>query len=370
MNGINTLEINRLRQVHARTVAARRPGVRGPVQSSAAANNCSDDRNHTITRAPGLTNAPSKHTTVDRDTPQHNISGHNGNHPMCSHCGTMIIPSPVAKMPLMDTPSIKIDNWVIESCKRPICNAKELTDLERKLGLSTLPEMVFGNNFINIKNDKFNWGVEFNASSALGQVALEDTGIRVAYSKDWLQSKRQNANSVATGQDSSISEDSLNVIHNYDWTYTTPYKGTNMSSEGAEHQFIQDNNVKIPIELLCRPDRILYFDDMILFEDELADNGISILQCKIRVMHERLLLLNRFFLRVDDVLLRVIDTRVYVEFAQNKIIREWKWLEDSYDKIRSKCGIHRDPSALLRDSDWVAKHLTLKERQCEYIILE
>ena len=117
---------------------------------------------------------------------------------------------------------------------------------------------------------------------------------------------------------------------------------------------------------------VFSFDDMILFEDELADNGISVLNVKIRVMHERLLLLSRFFLRVDDVLVRVIDTRVYVDFTDNIVIREFKKQECHYNELlakhqRSNKKTLHDPKAALRDSNWVVEHTPLIERKTEII---
>lgn len=90
----------------------------------------------------------------------------------------------------------------------------------------------------------------------------------------------------------------------------------------------------IPIELLKRPDPILFYDDVILYEDELADNGITMLSCKIRVMPSRLLLLTRFFMRLDNVLFRLRDTRVYVGFEEREIIREYQSRECDYEAVR------------------------------------
>lgn len=70
-----------------------------------------------------------------------------------------------------------------------------------------------------------------------------------------------------------------------------------------------------------------------IYEDELADNGISMLSVKIRVMPERLLLLMRFFMRLDNVLLRLRDTRVYIDFETGKVIREYIEKEEKYEAI-------------------------------------
>ena len=66
----------------------------------------------------------------------------------------------------------------------------------------------------------------------------------------------------------------------------------------------------------------------------MADNGITMYSCKIRVMPARLLLLCRFFMRLDNVLFRIRDTRVYVDFATGEVIREYVAREESYETVR------------------------------------
>ena len=88
------------------------------------------------------------------------------------------------------------------------------------------------------------------------------------------------------------------------------------------------------MELLKVPDPILFFDEVVLYEDEMADNGITMLSCKIRVMPARLLLLCRFFMRLDGVTIRLRDTRLYIDFVTNQVIREYSVKEDNYENIR------------------------------------
>lgn len=97
---------------------------------------------------------------------------------------------------------------------------------------------------------------------------------------------------------------------------------------------MQSSDISIPLELLKRPDPILLFDEVNLYEDEMADNGITTLSCKIRVMPDRLLLLARFFMRLDGVLFRLRDTRVYIEFSSGDIIREYIEKEEQYEIVR------------------------------------
>jgi type 2A phosphatase activator TIP41 len=120
------------------------------------------------------------------------------------------------------------------------------------------------------------------------------------------------------------------VVKPFDWSYTTDYKGT-VTTKGVQ---FEPSESPIPLELLKRPDPILFFDELVLYEDEMADNGITMLSCKIRVMPDRLLLLTRFFMRLDNVLFRLRDTRVYVEFATGDVIREHTAREEDYEKVR------------------------------------
>lgn len=60
---------------------------------------------------------------------------------------------------------------------------------------------------------------------------------------------------------------------------------------------------------------------------------MSILTVKMRVMPERLLLLSRFYMRLDGVLFRIRDTRVFVEFGTKEVIREYTVRELPYAEV-------------------------------------
>lgn len=120
------------------------------------------------------------------------------------------------------------------------------------------------------------------------------------------------------------------VVKPFDWSYSTDYKGTVRSKAPS----FEPATTAIPVELLKRPDPILFFDEVMLYEDEMADNGITMFSCKIRVMPQRLLLLCRFFMRLDGVLLRIRDTRIYVDFGTREVLREYVAKEEKYEVIR------------------------------------
>ena len=116
----------------------------------------------------------------------------------------------------------------------------------------------------------------------------------------------------------------------FDWSYSTDYKGTLRKGWPS----FEPTDRVIPLELLKRPDPILFFDEVMLYEDEMADNGITMFSCKVRVMPQRLLLLCRFFMRLDGVMLRIRDTRIYVEFGTGEVIREYVAKEEKYEIVR------------------------------------
>jgi type 2A phosphatase activator TIP41 len=51
-------------------------------------------------------------------------------------------------------------------------------------------------------------------------------------------------------------------------------------------------------------------------------------------MPDRMLLLCRLFMRLDKVLVRIRDTRIYVDFNEGKVIRDYTEKEDAFDNVK------------------------------------
>jgi type 2A phosphatase activator TIP41 len=103
-------------------------------------------------------------------------------------------------------------------------------------------------------------------------------------------------------------------------------------------RFGKISGAEIPLELLKRRDPILFFDDVVLYESELDDNGISLLSVKVRVHAQRMLLLSRLFMRLDGVVVRIRDTRVYVDFEKEEVLREYTAREGKFDVVKRVRG--------------------------------
>lgn len=241
--------------------------------------------------------------------------------------------------------------------KGPILLLDELDHLNETRFEFPLPEMIFGNNYVRLVNDKTGAAIEFNTLDALDSLN-ENADFKVSYYKEWL-STRPKAKADASDTASQNSAPELESVKPYDWTYSTNYKGSLHEAE------FEPTDVEIPVKKLLRPDPILFFDESILFEDELGDNGISMLSTKIRVMHLCLLLLCRFFLRVDDVAFRIRDTRIFIDLETNEVLREYKTQDALYDELCQKLPRTADPKRHLRDAGWVSQNMPVVGRNIE-----
>ncbi|KAF2705667.1 TIP41-domain-containing protein [Pleomassaria siparia CBS 279.74] len=250
--------------------------------------------------------------------------------------------------------SITRDAFKITTRKLPILKAGPIDEMTKKLGIAP-PEMIFGDNLARIEHIPSGWSLEFNAFDALDRV--DKTGasmLEVSYSKEWQKNRQKQF------------EDIKEVVKPFDWSYSTDFKGTETGDSK-----LQPTGTPIPLALLRRPDPILFFDDVMLYEDELADNGIAMLSCKIRVMPARLLLLVRYFMRLDDVLVRIRDTRVYVEFATGEVIREYTAREEKYELVKkAHAGSGEDFLVIMRDPNLLTQFIPIVDKSLDKVVLQ
>ncbi|XP_028278086.1 TIP41-like protein [Parambassis ranga] len=237
--------------------------------------------------------------------------------------------------------------WRVTATKNHIMKSKDIERLADEMNMPALPEMLFGDNVLRIQHGE-GYGIEFNAIDALRRVSNMNDAVKVACAQEWQESRT----------DSELSKD---VIRPYDWTYTTDYRGT-LIGEGMQIK-VTETTDRIDMEKLKAREHIMFFDEVLLFEDELHDHGVSMLSVKIRVMPTSFFLLLRFFLRVDGVLIRINDTRLYHEAGKEYMLREFSTRES---KIAELKGV---PAALYTDHNEIAQHLPLKETKCEKLEL-
>ena len=138
------------------------------------------------------------------------------------------------------------------------------------MDLPHLPDMVFSKNGLSIVHEK-GFGLRFDPVDALKTVNAHEDLVHVAMSKEWLEARSDHA-------------DINKIAKRYDWTYTpTDYKGTLSSDNDQKSKgtAVTPSDEKIDYEKLKIQERILFFDEIILYEDELDDNGVAKLSIKI-----------------------------------------------------------------------------------------
>ncbi|KAL7749836.1 Tap42 interacting protein [Sorochytrium milnesiophthora] len=252
--------------------------------------------------------------------------------------------------------------WLFASIKAPISNAQEIdADLDAlarraapKQPLHVLPEMYFGNNCVDVSFSDSAFRLNFNALDALqhvqvGRDAERWKSVKVAAASTWQKKIDEQRNTrkqppqAATASPSSPStfdilpEDIGETSKPYDWTFATTYMGTALlgSQPLADDSIAMDHqDAVIPLDKLREPEPILFYDDVLLYEDELADNGVAHLSVKIRVMPSGFFILQRLFCRVDGVLFTINDTRVYHSFDTKYIVREYASRSEDYAVVR------------------------------------
>lgn len=231
---------------------------------------------------------------------------------------------------LLESPnsrSIELGPWFISASTNPISNAPECDALQATLGIP-IPEMTFGRNSLKLEHRLSGWRYTFTTEGALktvkvGELGEGDGGVKVGYADKWLQSRQASSSTprytglllfahTTNGLDRTDPSSDYPMpetvpTKSYDWTYTTVYPGhqipeppspsgsvlsTDEDYESPSPQVAPDivdwgaanpeNPAHtIPMAELTRPDPILFYAEIPLFEDELHDNGSSALLVRI-----------------------------------------------------------------------------------------
>ncbi|XP_044078403.1 TIP41-like protein isoform X4 [Siniperca chuatsi] len=157
--------------------------------------------------------------------------------------------------------------WKVTAAKNHIMKSKDIERLAEEMNMPSLPEMLFGDNVLRIQHTD-GYGIEFNAINALKRVNNMEDAVKVACAQEWQESRAD-------------SEHSKEVVRPYDWTYTTDYRGT-LIGEGMQIK-VTKTAERIDMEKLKAREQIMFFDEVLLFEDELHDHGVSMISVKINV---------------------------------------------------------------------------------------
>ncbi|XP_063374597.1 TIP41-like protein [Cydia amplana] len=251
--------------------------------------------------------------------------------------------------------SIEFGPWHISydiSCILPsVCSTKVVCERNddqfcqfcvycKELTIPHFPDMVFPKNILTLTHNN-GAKISFNPLDALKLVACTTEAIEVSCAEAWQVAR----------------PDATKKKRNFDWTFSTDYKGTL-----TDNISIEPTDEKINYELLKQKDQILFYHDLTLFEDELHDHGISKLSVKIRVMPSYWFVLLRYFLRVDDVMVRSHETRMFHMSNTNYVIREYTAKESKAEDIQI-------PASQMKEADDVIPILPVREKTLHKLIV-
>ena len=233
--------------------------------------------------------------------------------------------------------------WDFYSHSENMMNSKDLDILiknkdENKLHINHLPEIFYGFNRLFLINKSKNFCYEFNP---LQMLSLANYNLR----KQLLKEKEiyyipNQAKSQYSKTDDSKNEE--------DWSFSSPYMGhitsINNCPMGKYYAEIKETKVfkKEKTDLKypeTKVENVLNYNQIHFFEDELGDIGFSEGKIGFGVMDQCFLGLMRCYLRVDNMVVRNIDTKIYHKFGDKYIIRNFLVKEKTYDELANK-GFH------------------------------
>jgi len=307
---------------------------------------------------------PDKEQTVVPTPPTANASGGAHNDPLAKYFhitvqstspGQNDIPLDVSgetsHVLAADGSGIEIAGWHITATSDSrISGEKELDALKEKYPAELdfpLPEMLFGNNYLKLEHT--NVIFSFSVEEALRGCKFP-TGttpdrkmIKVPMADKWEQRRDQDGNVIKTWRE------------DYDWTFSTRRLVHVINKVTGEPTKQTRTPRRIDYERLKLREPILWAKEVLLFEDDLFDLGISKLSIKIRVMPGCFFILARLFLRVDGVYLRCVDSRIFHAFNTKYVLIENSERESEISALLGGTAETKD----LVDPNYVASILPL-----------
>jgi type 2A phosphatase activator TIP41 len=204
-----------------------------------------------------------------------------------------VVPSAAPRI-LDEGNGIDLCGWEIRALNGPIVSSPREAELANELNIR-LPGMLFGDSTVSLVHTLSRFALSFTARDALREVGPADPAIQVRAAKAWA--RRKNSNEFPTLENPS------------DWTFTTKYSGTVKTFPDTPEAFqgceaLHDGLAQIDYDVLRNTDiPILYFTDVLLFEDELDDNGTASFRVRMVGLCDRSL---------SPIILRCLILEIYI----------------------------------------------------------
>ena len=230
-----------------------------------------------------------------------------------------------------------LKNWDFISHSKYMMPTNEINNLisnNNVIKVKHLPEIFNGYNRLFIINSEYNFVYEF---SPIQMLNLSNYEMR----KNYLDNKKIYYNP------SEVKTKIPNLENDNDWTFSSCYMGNICNINNSEVKNLYDisnlkeknfkceidNNIKMPI--LGKETKIKHYIEIELYEDEFGDNGICETRLRLYIMENCFSLLLRCYLRVDNIIVRNINTKIFYQFGDNFIIRNFSVKEMPYLDLKN-----------------------------------
>ena len=228
-------------------------------------------------------------------------------------------------------------NWDFISHIGHMMPTNEINEIILKsnlLKVKHLPEIFNGYNRLFVINKENNFVYEFSPFQMLNLTNYE---IR----------KENYDNKIIYYNPSEVKTKIPNSENKNDWTFSSCYMGNICNINNSEIKCLYedknltekkfkceiDNNIKIPN--LGNETKIKQYIECELYEDEFGDNGICETRVRLYIMEDSFSILLRCYLRVDNIIVRNINTNIFYKFGNDFIIRNFSVKEIPYLTLKN-----------------------------------
>lgn len=234
---------------------------------------------------------------------------------------------------LEDGTGIRYAGWRFVCHKSSIASDAAAEAFKAEIGTISIPEQWYDKNVLQIIHEATGVTFSMRADSALRAWRADQdqpAPVHIPTSEQWQQSRRHEMQVHAAKE------------LQYEWTFTTPYADTFTAQDVHGYPLPwKPTTDQLDRALLTRRDPIMMYDEIPLYESELEDNGSSQLSAKIRVMPGCWYVLLRFFLRVDGVLIRLREGRLFCRLHTSNVntpatvLREVRHQEGTFQELQA-----------------------------------
>jgi len=288
----------------------------------------------------------------------------------------------------MEVETYQAGAFILSAHHSPMLNSLQLQSLAHTLPGIKVPEMVYGSAHVQITHLEAGFAFDFNALDALrycgyearqsnlhreGELRAEHIAyipecVQVSMADQWKGRKLPKDSIFREEGKGDMAAIEVASIYQSDWTYCTPYRGLIRGLADAAgfsplpaHVRLTVTEESIPLEHLGPDNPVLWGAAVSFFEDELDDSGQSKCYIRVRAMADCWYALLRSYVRVDNVLIRILDTRIYHEYGKSEVQREFRVQESTFEELRT-AGFVRTPQWAndQRQDDLVCKYLVTR----------